>query len=327
MKSFTHINAESLGHAVAVLGELGERCRVNAGGSDLLGCLKDRLWTEYPTHILNLKTIPGLDAIEEKDGLLSIGALATLTRVAESPLVRGRWTALAEAAGRTASPLLRNIGTLGGNICQENRCWYYRYPDKLGGRIVCARKGGGTCYAVAGDHRFHSIFGAVNRCVAVNPSDTAPALAALNATIRTTRRDIPVGDFFAADRGAGSTVLDRDELGVAVRVPVPAPGTRSAFGKIALRRSIDFAIVNGAVAVTLEDGVVTAARICLNAVHNVPHRAQEAEERLIGGPLDEVRAVEAGEAAVRGAKPLLQNRYKINLARTLVADVLRRCMG
>ena len=327
MKSFAHINAESLDHAVAVLGELGERCRVNAGGSDLLGCLKDRIWPEYPTHILNVRTIPGLDAIAEEDGGLSVGALTTLAAVAESPLVRRRWTALAEAAGRTASPLLRNIGTLGGNICQENRCWYYRYPNRLGGRILCARKGGKTCYAVAGDHRFHSIFGAVNRCVAVNPSDTAPALVALGATIRTTRRDLPAETFFAADRGAGSTVLDHDELVVAVHLPAPAPGTRSAFGKIALRRSIDFAIVNGAVAVTLEDGEVVEARICLNAVHNVPRRTPEAEALLIGGPLDDAQAVAAGEAAVRDAKPLIQNRYKVNLARTLVADALRRCGG
>lgn len=326
MKRFNHFDATSLEEAVTLLQNSEGPAYVVAGGSDLMGCLKDNLWMEFPERVVNLKTIPGLDRLEVKDGKLHIGALVTLTELAESQVVKEQWPGLAEAARRTASPILRNMGTVVGNICQENRCWYYRYPDKIGGRIDCVRKGGQRCLAVPGDHRFHSIFGQVKKCIAVNPSDTAPAFVALNATVRTTKRDIAIQDFFTAELGAQSTVLDGDEIVVEIVVPVAEQGGQSAFQKIAYRQSIDFALVNCAVAVTLKDKVVTAARICLNGVHNNPYRNEEAEASLLGKELTEETALQAGELAVASAKPLLQNGHKVQMSKTIIADTLLDCL-
>lgn len=325
MKRFNHYDAGSIKEAVKLLNESEGPAYVIAGGSDLMGCLKDNLWMEAPERVVNLKTIPGLKEITVKDGALHIGAMVTLTELAESDTVKEQWPGLAEAARRTASPLLRNMGTVAGNICQENRCWYYRYPDKIGGRIDCVRKGGKRCLAVPGDHRFHSIFGQIKKCIAVNPSDTAPAFVALNATIKTTKRDIPIDEFFSAEMGAQSTILDRDEI--VIEIVVPATDPTNAFRKIAYRKSIDFALVNCAASLTIEGGKVTAARICLNGVHNNPRRCETSEELLIGKELTEELAQEAGELAVAEAKPLFQNVYKVQMAKTIVADTLMDSLG
>jgi len=326
MKRFNHFDATSIKEAVTLLNESEGPAYVIAGGSDLMGCLKDNLWMETPERIVNLKTIPGLKEIRVETDGLHIGALATLTEVAESDAVKEQWPGLAEAARRTASPLLRNIGTVAGNICQENRCWYYRYPDKIGGRIDCVRKGGKRCLAVPGDHRFHSIFGAVNKCIAVNPSDTAPAFVVLSAIIKTTKRDIPIDEFFSAEMGAQSTVLDRDEIVTEIVIPKPEAGPTSAFSKIAYRKSIDFALVNCAASLAIVDGKIASARICLNGVHNNPRRCVEAEETLIGKEMTEALAQEAGELAVAEAKPLLQNGFKVQMAKTIVGDTLMDCV-
>lgn len=327
MKRFTHVDATSLEEAVSLLQKHKGASYVIAGGSDLMGGLKDHIWMDYPEAVINLKTIPGLKEIRVDEAGLHLGALVTLTEVSESAAVKSDWAGLAEAARRTASHLLRNIGTIAGNICQENRCWYYRYPDKVGGRIDCVRKGGKRCLAVPGDNRFHSIFGQVNKCIAVNPSDTAPALVALDAVVKTTQREIPIDDFFSAEMGVQSTVLDRDEIVTEILVPRPAPGSASAFRKLAHRKSIDFAMVNCATAVTLDGGKVASARICLNGVHNNPRRCQESEASLIGQPLTQAAAQKAGEIAVADAKPLLQNIYKVQMAKTIVADTLMDCAG
>lgn len=326
MKRFSHFDASSIEEAVTLLGKYENSSYVIAGGSDLMGCLKDNLWMEYPEAIINIKTIPDLNTITIEEDGLHIGALVTLTELSESDTVKKTWPGLAEAARRTASPLLRNMGTIAGNICQENRCWYYRYPDKIGGRIDCVRKGGKRCLAIPGDHRFHSIFGAVKKCVAVNPSDTAPALVALNALVKTTKREIPIDEFFTAENGPASTILDRDEIVTEIFVPTPPAGESSAFVKIAYRKSIDFALVNCAASLTLADGKVTQARICLNGVHNVPRRCTDSEALLIGNELTEKTASQAAEAAVANAKPLFQNIYKVQLAKTSVLDTLLECV-
>ena len=326
MRRFNHYDATTVDEAVKLLNDSQGPAYVIAGGSDLMGCLKDNLWIEAPERVVNLKTIPGLKEIRVDNDGLHLGALVTLTEIEESETVKEQWPGLAEAARRTASPLLRNMGTIAGNICQENRCWYYRYPDKIGGRIDCVRKGGNRCLAVPGDHRFHSIFGAVNKCIAVNPSDTAPALIALNAVVKTTKRDIPIDGFFSAEMGAQSTVLDRDEIVTEIIVPVPGKGSASAFRKIAYRKSIDFAMVNCATSIAIVDGKVASARICLNGVHNNPRRCETSEELLVGKALTEELAQEAGELAVTEAKPLLQNGFKVQMAKTIVADTLMDCL-
>lgn len=329
MEAFKHYQPKSVEEAAAILKKTGPGACVIAGGTDLVGCLKDRLWLEAPEAVVDIKRIPGLNAISLADGALKIGALVTLTEIAESALVRSVCPGLAEAARRTASPPLRNVGTMGGNLCQENRCWYYRYPDKLGGKIPCVRKGGQKCLAVTGDNRYHSIFGVVNKCIAVNPSDTAPAVMALDAVLMTSKRSIPVDEFFSARHGKQSTVLDADEILLEILIPETSlrlegkdAEVRSLFKKLAFRKSIDFALVNCAVCLTVKNGVVEKAGICLNGVYCNPWRAVEAEKHLAGKELTETVVEEAAEIALRGAKPLPQNRYKVNLAQSILADCL-----
>lgn len=323
MKDFVHFNAYTVDEAAALLNRYGGNAGIIAGGTDLLGKMKDHILPTYPEALINIKTIPGLDAIEEKDGGLSIGALVILARLADHPLIRSQYRALAEAAGRTASPHLRNMGTISGNLCQDIRCWYYRSPQN---RFSCLRKGGGRCYAIKGDNRFHSIFGGSVRggCFAVHPSDTAPAVIVLNGKIITSRRTIPATDFFNVGVHR-TTALENDEIVTAIHLPEPAPKTRSAFMKFALRKSIDFPIVNCAAAITCEGKTVTHARICLNAVSVVPRVAVQAEQVLIGSILDEKSAEEAGKAAVADAEPMEGNAYMVQVARTLVKRTVLSC--
>lgn len=323
MKNFKHFNAYSVDEAVALMGRYGERAAVIAGGTDILGKMKDSILPTYPEALINIKTIPGLSDIREEGGMLKIGALALLADIAASPVVKSKYAALAQAAGRTASPHLRNMGTIGGNICQDIRCWYYRNQNN---RFSCLRKKGGRCYAIKGDNRYHSIFGGSvsGGCFAVHPSDTAPALVALDARIVTSSRTIEAEKFFEV-KPIKTTVLAADEIVTSIQIPEPAAGSTSAFIKFALRRSIDFPIVNCAAMITTRDGKVSAARICLNAVHVVPYRAVNAEQVVIGKQIDEALAEEAGKAAVSAAKPLEHNKYMVAIARTLVKRTLLAC--
>ena len=272
---------------------------------------------EYPRVVVNLKTItPSLDYIKEEGGMLRIGGLTRLEDIAKSSIVDDKYSALAQAAQRTASPHIREMGTIGGNICQHTRCWYFRKEEN---RFDCTRKGGNRCYAMLGENRYHSIFGAIKGCVAVNPSDTAPALVALNAEIVTTKRNIDAEQFW--DMAVpGSTVLAADEIVREIRIPAPASGVKSAFGKFALRRSIDFPIVNCAAAM----GGGTA-RICLNAVYNKPYRATKAEDAIRGEAISESTAEAAGTAAVADAIALGYNKWKIQVAKGIVKKAILAC--
>jgi xanthine dehydrogenase YagS FAD-binding subunit len=324
VEKFIHINARSLDEAVSILQRFQGKARLIAGGTDLLGKMKDRILPDYPEAVVNLKSIPGLDFIRENSNGLMIGALTRLEDIAVHPLVKEKFSALSLAAGRTASPHLREMGTLAGNICQDIRCWYYRSPDN---RFPCLRKGGGRCYAIEGDNRYHSIFGgSVDQgCYAVHPSDTAPALIALGSRVKTTQRTIPAEEFFRV-RVAGTTVLEKDEIVLEIQIPTPSPGTRSAFQKFALRKSIDFPIVNCAAAITLKDQKVDQVRICLNAVYVIPYRPVQAEKAIQGKVLDEKMAEEAGEAAVAGNKPLTHNGYMVQIARALTKRTVLACL-
>jgi xanthine dehydrogenase YagS FAD-binding subunit len=215
------------------------------------------------------------------------------------------------------------MGTLGGNICQDIRCWYYRHPDN---RFSCLRKRGSRCYALEGDNRYHSIFGGSveEGCVAVHPSDTAPALIALDASIRTSKRTIKAENFFRVDVSK-TTVLDDDEIVTEVQIPTPPKSARSAFLKFALRKSIDFPIVNCAVMIASSKGKVEKARICLNAVYVTPFRATKAEEAMIGKALNEANAEAAGNAAIEGARPLKDNGYMVQIAKVLVKRAILAC--
>jgi xanthine dehydrogenase YagS FAD-binding subunit len=323
MRRFTHINARTIDEAVSALRRYGNRAHIIAGGTDLLGKMKDEILPRYPEAVINIKTIPGLDFIQEEKGMLKIGALTRLEDIGKEPVIKDRYTALAQAASRTASPHLREMGTLGGNICQDIRCWYYRNPNN---RFPCLRKGGGRCYAIEGDNRYHSIFGGSveGGCYAVHPSDTAPALIALNAKIVTSKRTVNAEDFFQVDI-LKTTVLDAEEIVTEIHVSEPSNSTRSAFLKFAIRKSIDFPIVNCAAMITHSAGKVSTARICLNAVFVKPYRAIKAEEAIVEKVIDETTAEAAGISALSDAKPLEHNRYMVQIAKTLVKRALLAC--
>ena len=317
VKKFTRINAKTVEEAVSALRTANAWAL--AGGTDLVGTMRFEVLpdTMYPQTVVNLKTItPSLDYIKEEKGMLRIGALTRLEDIAKSSVVKSKWTALSEAAHKTASPHIREMGTIGGNICQLNRCWYFRLHDN---RFFCMRKGGKTCFAMAGENRYHSIFGGVSACMAVNPSDTAPALVALNARIVTSKRTINAEEFWAV-KIPRSTVLENDEIVKEIQVPAPASGVKSAFVKFALRSSIDFPIVNCAAAI----GGGTA-RICLNAVYNKPYRATKAEESIAGKAIDVAGAQAAGTAAVAGAKAMTLNKWKIQVAAGMVKKAILAC--
>jgi xanthine dehydrogenase YagS FAD-binding subunit len=323
MKKFAHFNAGSVDEAVSILRRYGGHAHLIAGGTDIVGKMKDQILPTYPEALVNLKTIPNMDAIREEGGVLKVGAMAILEDIAHHADVRERYTALAEAAGRCASPHLREMGTLGGNICQDIRCWYYRHPEN---RFACLRKRGSRCYALEGDNRYHSIFGGSveEGCVAVHPSDTAPALIALDASILTTKRAVKAENFFQVGV-AKTTVLEDDEIVTEIQIPALPKGARSAFLKFALRKSIDFPIVNCAVLMASSKGKVERARICLNAVYVTPYRAIKAEEAMTGKVLNEANAEAAGSAAVEGAKPLKDNGYMVQIAKALVKRAILTC--
>jgi xanthine dehydrogenase YagS FAD-binding subunit len=323
MRHFAHFSASGIDEAVSLLKRYGKKANVIAGGTDLLGKMKDEILPHYPEAIIDIKGIPGLDFIKEEGEKLKIGALTRLEDIAGHEVVTHRYSALAEAAHRTASPHIREMGTLGGNICQDIRCWFYRSPNN---RFPCLRKGGGRCYAIEGDNRYHSIFGgSVEKgCYAVHPSDISPALIAMNALIVTSKRTIKACDFFQVKVGK-TTVLDDDEIVTEIQIPRPPDNTRSAFVKFATRKTIDFPIVNCAAMMTTSKGVVTGARVCLNAVYVIPYRALKAEEAIMGKALDEANAEIAGSAAVSDAAPLPHNRYMIQIAKTMVKRSILGC--
>ena len=312
MKAFSHTNAKTLEEASTALAD--GKAEIIAGGTDLIGRLKDNILSTYPTALINIKTIPGLDYIKEEGGVLKIGATTRLADIAAHPVIKQKYTALAQAAGRVATPHVRDMGTIGGNINQLHRCWYFRKPEDRFND--CVRKGGQTCFAVMGDHRYHSIFGMDNGCFAAHPSDTAPALIALNATIVTTKRQVKAEEFWEV-KCPESTVLTPGEIVTAIHVPAPPAGAKSAFLKFAIRKSIDFPIVNCAV---LVGG--GAPRIALNAVAPKPYRATKAEAAIAGKPINEETAEAAGAALVEDAIPLNTNNYKVQIARTLVKRAL-----
>jgi len=311
MKAFNHIDAKTVAEAKSALA--GGKNVIIAGGTDLIGTLKDNILPTYPATVINIKTIPGLDFIKEEAGMLKIGAATRLADIAADPVVNRKYTALAQAALRVATPHVRDMGTIGGNIAQLHRCWYFRKPEN---RFPCVRKGGTTCYAMTGDNRYHSIFGAANMCIAVHPSDVAPALIALNGKVVTNARTVDAENFFDVKK-PGNTVLAPDEIITEIRIPAPAAGARSAFLKFAIRKSIDFPIVNCAV---LVGG--GAPRIALNAVAPKPYRAVKAEAALAGKPINEANADAAGAAAVEDAKPFAANKFKVQIAKTLVKRAL-----
>ena len=322
MKKFKHVNAGSLGEALRLLGEYGDRAKVNAGGTDLLGVLKDRILPVYPELIINIKTIPGLDTITEDETGFRIGALTTLADICRCRPLAEKLPLLTQACAAVASPQIRNAATIGGNLCQDTRCWYYRYPDKIGGLIHCFRKGGKGCPAAAGENQYHAIMGA-KRCYAVSPSDTAAALIALGATLTLADKDNGVRTVTPEELYTPTgNILGAAEILTEISIPKPPPAAMQRFQKFTQREPIDFAIVSVASLITVEQGVCTEARLVLGAVAPTPLRPSQAEKFLQGKKLTAEVAAQAADLALEGAKPLAKNGYKIDIAKTLIKRAL-----
>jgi xanthine dehydrogenase YagS FAD-binding subunit len=325
VKAFKHFNATSVDEAIALMRSCNGNANLIAGGTDLLGVLKDEILPGYPEAVINIKTIPGLDSFEENEAGLKIGALTKLVDVVAHPRVRKRYPILSEAAEAVATPEIRNMATLGGNLCQDTRCWYYRYPHHMGGRIICYRKEKGPCQAVKGDNRYHAIMGG-KACFAVCPSDTAVALTALDAELEIKGpqnvRNVPINEFFTTL----GNILEPDELLTRIEIPCPAAGARQVFLKFTLRKPVDFAIASVAAVVTMQDGICKDARIVLGAVAPTPVRAIASEKFLKGKVVSKKVIADAAKTAVKDAKPMRMNAYKVEITKTLVKRALLSVM-
>jgi xanthine dehydrogenase YagS FAD-binding subunit len=322
MPAFELFQPASVDAAIDLLDRYGDRAWVLGGGLDSFDWLKDRI--KRPDYVVDLSQIKDLTGIRENAGGLEIGAMTTLTEVVTHAAVREEFGILVEAAEAAASPQIRNQGTIGGNVSQDTRCWYYR------GGWNCYRAGGNICYAdtPTAINREHAIMGA-DRCVAVNPSDTAPALIALDAqmVIRNKRgeRVIPAEDYFI---GPGTditrmNVLRPGDLLTAIRIPSTWSGAHFYFEKVRDRMVWDFPLLNVAAATKYSGNNIQAIRIAVNAAAARPLRLTDVENAVTGKPRNEQTAQMAGDLAIQGAAPLAHNGYKVPLMRNLVKRAIR----
>jgi xanthine dehydrogenase YagS FAD-binding subunit len=272
---------------------------------------------------VDLKSIPGLqDVTSEPGGSIRIGPHLTLAQVAAHPGIRATHTALARACGEAASPQIRNVATIGGNLLQRPRCWYYRLAS-----YRCLKKGGDICFAIGGENRYHTIFGD-GTCSAPHPSNAAMGLTALGASLvfqgsRGTRT-LPAEQFFTipGKDPRRENVREPDEILTAISLPA-TPGVRSTYASVREKAAFDWPLVSTAVALRVEGGLVRGARIILGGVATVPLRSAAAEQALLGSRLDDATAEAAANASLSGAQPLSENGYKVELLRTLVRRTLR----
>lgn len=323
------LQPSTLREAVSLLDRFGDDAKVVAGGTDLMYLVKNGVRTHIPRLMVDISNL-GLSYINFNEAAgLKIGATTHLSEIAEHNVTRGRFTVLAEAAERAASPQLRNMATIGGDLLQEVWCWYLRY------NYDCWRNGGTICYGAIGDNRFyHSIFGG-RLCYAVHPGDVAPALFALNARVviaspsgeKTLTMDEFMPGIVLVDGKIKENVLRRNEILKEVVIPTPPAGTKSAFYKIAERGSIDFALASAAVVANISGSTVNSINIVLGGVDVKPRRAKAAEDFLRGSALNEQNIKRAADLAVQDAQPLTfgtGNAFRVEIARGAVTKALQK---
>lgn len=318
MKNFAYSRPATLKEASALLGNERGKVALLAGGTDLLGEMKDNL--AAPEQLIYIKHLKELQGIRRDRSGVRIGAATPLVEIVESAIVQQQVPLLAMAAGKIGTPQIRNMGTIGGNVCQRPRCWYFRnnYP--------CFKHGGTTCFSAVGENDFHAILEGGPSFI-VHPSDAAPALVALGAIARISGgrdRLVPFDKFFVTPRqnAERENVLQPGEILAEIEVPNAPDGAKATYVKEMVRETWDFALCSVAAMVTLTNGVVRDARIVLGGVAPIPYRAVKAEATLTGRPLDEATAAAAGLAAVDGARPLSKNGYKVALTQAVVKRAL-----
>ena len=322
MNRFEYVSPETIEGALTVLNG-GEGARILAGGTDVLGEMKRGI--SSPSQLVNLKSIPELRGIrQDQDGSLTLGALTKLNEAAEHPAIVEHHPLLVQAISEVASLQIRNIGSLGGNLCQRPRCVFFRHPD-----FHCYRKGGEGCFAARGQSRCHAIFGE-RRCITVHPSDVAPALLALEADVNIIStsglRTISLDQFFSVPREdcERENILRQAEILVEIRVPPPLPNARCIYLKVSERKAMDFALASVALVLCLEGRRVTQARVVLGGVAAAPWRARDAESQLLDTEMEDEAIRHTCEAALKGARPLRHNEYKIALVKGLLRKAIKK---
>jgi xanthine dehydrogenase YagS FAD-binding subunit len=331
MKAFEWANPATIDEAVKLLNDetavdIDEAPRPIAGGQDLLTTMKE--YSSQPSRVVNLKSIRGLDKLSLDAKGLTIGALITLTELEEHPPTRKNIPGLVEAAHSIATPQIRNLGTVAGNLCQRPRCWYFRLEE-----VTCLKKGGDTCYSFTGENKYNAILGGGPSYI-VHPSDLAPMLMALGAQLNVTgpqgKRVIPLDKFFTLPSEGilrRENVLKNDEIITEIFVPASPLTARSTYLKFKERDSLDFAMSAVAVALQMNGKTVKDVRIVLGGVAPIPWRVPDAEKFLIGKELTNDVLQEAGKIALARAEPLKNNAYKIPLTQTLVRRALAKAGG
>jgi len=287
-----------------------------AGGTDLLAEIKDEIIE--PTVVVDLKSIPELSYIKKEKNEIRIGAMTSLTRLAEDTLIKSDYPALHEAANSVATPQLRNMGTVGGNLCQRPRCWFYRDPQ-----VKCRKKGGSRCFAFRGKNKYHAIFGG-GLCYIVHPSDLAPALIALDAEVSISSpkgdKNIPLENFYTLPKVnvRKENILEQNEVLREIRIPLTKKGEKSTYHKLKERGSWDFGIVSAGVKGAVSGGIFRDIKIVLGGVAPVPWRLTKAENTIKGKKVTEDLVREAAREALKEAKPLEENEYKKELVEAIL---------
>ncbi len=324
MKNFTYYRPSSAEEAVGLLDARWGTSELLAGGTDLLDLQKE--YVAQPDKVVSLSSVKGLSGIKEGGNAVTLGAGAKLAELAAHPLLKKEFPALTESAGDIGGPQIRNMGTLGGNLCQRNRCWYFRDEH-----VHCLLKGGDKCYALDGENRYHAVFTRGHPCVIVNPSTLAPGLIALGASAEVLgpkgKRTVKLAEFFHAPATAAERehVLAPNE--VVLSVTVPRSGRKNASYEVRHKQSYDWPLVQAAVAFKLDGDTASDVRIVLGHVSPTPHVAEAAAKSLEGKQLNEATAAAAGEAAATGAKPLSQTGYKVRLIAVAVKRALLAAAG
>lgn len=325
MKSFSYFRPTSVEQAVGLLEARYGNTEVLAGGTDLLDLQKE--YVAQPTRIVSLNAVNGLAGIDVQQRAVKIGARATLAEIAEHTALRTHFPGLTVAAGDIGGPQIRNMGTLGGNLCQRNRCWYFRDED-----TNCLLKGGERCFALDGENRYHAIFTQGQRCVIVHPSTVAPVLVALGATAEVLgpngrRREVELGSFFQAPDSANEREHTLAANEIVTSVTIPLRGLANASYEVRHKQSHDWPLVQAAVALGREGGKTNTAKIVLGHVAPTPYVAEAAGRALEGRALNDEAIAAACQAAVQGAKPLSQNAYKLKLVEVAVKRALITAAG
>jgi xanthine dehydrogenase YagS FAD-binding subunit len=325
MPNFSYVRPKSLKEALQQLSSKG--ARIHAGGTDLLGCLHDDVF--QVKKVVSLSHLDELRGVRQtKDGGLRIGALTPLVEVVNSEPIKEHYPALAQAASEVASPQLRDQGTLGGNICQKPRCWYYR------GEFHCLRKGGSKCFAENGENHYHCIFGSGHVCYVVHPSDTAPALMAHEASVRIAgskgTKLVTLEAFYVlpSSNVEKETTLEPNEIVTEILLPPPRKnGLRSGYRKVRARNSWDFALAGVAFALQFKADRIEKARVVLSGAAPIPWRSKPVEDALMANRLNAETVERASQAVVKNAESLEHNGYKIPLFRGLLEEELTKIAG